>query len=81
MVEDTSIFNLKDFFLIRTFLKKAKQDVKYGIGIILLIIYIKILLKDFSGLTNPVKTLTFYIYELLEVIIIDKYKNFIFATV
>lgn len=56
MVEDASIFNLKDFFLLRTFLKEAKQDVKYGIGIILLIIYIKILLKDFSGPANLVKT-------------------------
>ena len=69
-------FSLK-FFLILTFLKKYNKIFIIIFFFILVIIYLKIILKEFLDLINLFKIKIFYIYKLIKVIIIYKNNNFI----
>lgn len=49
-------------------------------GLFLIIVYIKLIIREFLGLTNLSKTHAFDIYETIEVILVSKDKNLIFVT-
>lgn len=80
LVQDLSIFSLKNSFFFKILLKILGRGICSSIYFILLIINIKIILKEFLGSVNLFGAQIFCIYELLEIIIVYKYKKFILTT-
>lgn len=60
-------------------MQKVKHSIYSSASFVLLIISLKIILKELLSLTNLTKTQLFYVYELIEVIMVGKNKDFIFA--
>lgn len=56
-----------------------KKDIQNLTNFILVIVNIKIILKQFLELFDLIKALNFYIYKLLYIVIIYINKNLIFA--
>lgn len=79
MIKNLSIFDLKLFFLIYIFLKKAKKSICNSIGLVLIIIDPKIIFEKLLGLLDLTKAQTLYIYQLTGVFIINKNKDLVFA--
>lgn len=72
-MEDISIFNSKSLFFIEVLLGEVEEGVGDGVSFALLIINMEIILREFLGLADLARTQTFYIYELMEIVIIGKY--------
>ncbi len=79
MIKNLSIFNSKSFFLGLTSLWEVKQSILHSISFFLTIIGLEVVLRELWGLADLTRAQTLWNYKLVEVIIISKDKNFIFA--
>ncbi len=71
--------HFKRFFLDRVFLGEARQNISCSISFSLTIIDLKVILREFLGLTDLTKAQTFYIYKLTEIVMVNEDKDLIFA--
>ena len=78
MMGNLNVFSLKLFFFIKALLKKTRQCIYFFIYIILIIINSKMITKELLIPTDLKKAQTFYIYELLKIIIVGKNENLMF---
>lgn len=74
------IFIFEHFFLGLTSLWKSRQSVSPNISLSLTMINSEVILQKFLGPADLTKTLAFYIYELIKVIIVSKNENLVFST-
>ena len=79
-MKNSIVLSLKLFFHIESSLKKAKERVCNFICFIVIIIYLKIVLKHFLSLPDLFGAQTFCIHKITKVVIIDKYEDFMFET-
>lgn len=70
-MKNLDIFDLKFFFFIENLLKKGKKSICSLIIFVLLVINLKVILKEFLSLTNLSKAQAFYIHKPIKIIIID----------
>ena len=78
-MEDWSVFSSKLFFLIKTIIKKARQRVCCSSHLIVIIINLKMVTTELLGLMDLTKAQSLCIHELLEVIMVGKNKDLVFA--
>ena len=79
-MKNLSIFILEHFFLSLISLREAKQSICRSISFFLMIIYLKVVLRELLSLADLIRAQVFYIYELTEIVMVNKDKNFVFAT-
>lgn len=68
--ENFEYSQLKIFFFIKAFFKKAKKNICSSIGLALLRIDLKIISKKLLGLLNLGKAQTFSIHKLMGIVIV-----------
>ena len=64
MLNNSCIFNLKNFFLILALLKVAKQSISSSISLALTVINMEIVVEELLGLANLAEAQVFHIHEL-----------------
>ncbi len=79
MLKNLGILICKSFFFSLTSLKEVKQSISCSISFFLTIIDLKMVLRELLGLADLTKAQTFCIHELMEVIMINKDEDFVFA--
>ncbi len=79
-MKNLEILICESFFLDLAFLKEVRQTISYSISFSLTIIDLEVVLREFLGLVDLIKAQTLYIYELKEVIIVNKDEDLVFAT-
>lgn len=78
MMKNLGVLIFESFFLGLTFLIEARRNISHNISFFLIIIDIKVELRECLGLADLIKTQTFCINKLIEVIMISKDKELIF---
>ena len=77
MINETNK-NFEDFDL-EIFLYKAKQSIYSSVVFFLIIINLKIIIKEFLDLIDLIKAQTFHIYKLTKFVIVYKNKKLVFV--
>ena len=75
-MQDFDILGLEDLFLFYILLRILKQGINSFIGFTLAIIDLKVVSKEFLGLTDLSRAQTLNIYKSLKVFIVEKHENF-----
>lgn len=75
-MEDLNILRSKDLFFLNTLLRVLRQGIGSSVCFALIVINSEIITKKFLSLTDLSEAQTLYIYKLVEVVKVDKYKNF-----
>lgn len=78
-MKDLDILIFGSFFLSLTSLKEVKQDLSSSISLFLIIINLKVILREFLGPADLAKTHVFYIDKSTKVIMVNKDQQLIFA--
>ena len=76
-MQNFDVFGLKGFILFSILLKILRQGVNKFIHLALTIINLEVILGKFLDTTNLSGAQTFDIHKLLEIVVVDKYKNLI----
>lgn len=79
-MQNPSIFSFQFVFFDLTFLEKTKQSIYNFISLVLRKINLIIVIKELLDSLNLFEAQTFCIDELIEVVIVYKYQNFVFVT-
>ena len=69
-MQDSSVFGLKLFFLIKSSLEEARESIYSPIGFTLTIINLKIVPRELLGPFDLLNAQTFYIHKPTEVVIV-----------
>ena len=75
-MQDFDVFGLKDLFFFYTPLKVSRQDISSSISFDLMIVNLKAVTGEFLGLADLFEAQTLCIHESAEVIMVNKYKDF-----
>ena len=75
MVQDFDILGLEGLFLFCTLLKVSKQGISGSICLILTIINLKMVIREFLSPTDLSGAQTLCIHELLEVVVVVEYEH------
>ena len=78
-MKDLTILNMKLIFFILASLEESWQSVSSCICLALVIIDLKMVLREFLGAMDFLGAQTFCIHETTEIIVVCKDKNFMFA--
>ncbi len=78
-MQDLGIFGLEGSFFLRTPVRVLWQGISSSISFALTIIYPKIVLWQLLGLAKLPRTQAFHVHKALEIIVVCKHENFIFA--
>lgn len=78
-MKNLEILICESFFLNLAFLKKVRQSISHNIIFFLTIVDLKIVLREFLGLVDLIRAYTLYIYELREVIMVNRDEDLVFA--
>ena len=78
-MQDLSIYGLKSFFYLSTLLEILWQDINSFISFAISIINPKVIPWLFLSLMDMLKAQTLYIHIILDIIIVCKYEEFMFA--
>ena len=78
-MKNMSVFGLKLFFFIETFLKEARYGICSSIGLALAILDLKMISEELLGPLDPTKAQTLCIHKPIEVVMVGQNKNFVFA--
>ena len=76
-MKNLSVFSLKLFFLIMASVRKVKEGVCSSVCFALLIINLKVVIREFLSPMDLSGAQTLCIHELAEVIVVGEYKDFI----
>ena len=76
MVQNFDILGLKSFFFLSTPLKILKKGISSCIYLVLAIIDLEMVMKMFLSPENLSGAQTLFIHELLNIVMVDKHKNF-----
>lgn len=79
MVKNLSILILERFFLDLASLGEVRKSISRSISFSLIIIDLKVVSKELLGSMDLEKAQAFYIHKLIDVIIVSKDKDLIFA--
>ena len=77
MIKNLSIFIFERFFLSLVSLGKARYNISRSISFSLMIIDLKVVLKEFLGPTDLGRAQAFRIHELTKIIIVSNDKDFV----
>ena len=75
MVEDFDVDGLEDLFFLCTLLRVLRQSISSSISFALSIINLDVITREFLSLADFFGAQTLCVYEMAEVIMIDKYKH------
>ena len=78
-MKNLNIFIFEHFFLSLASLWEVRQSICRSISFSLTIINLEVVLRELLGPADLKRAQAFYIYELMEVIIVNKDKNLVFA--
>ena len=79
-MKNFSILIMEYFFLSLAPLGEARQSINHNISFFLMIIDLKMVSKELFGSADLTRLQVFCIYKLMEVIMVNKNKNLVFAT-
>lgn len=79
MMENLSILISGRFFLNLAFLEKVRQSISCSINFFLIIIDSEVILRELLGLTDLARAQVFYIYESMEVVVVNEDEKLVFA--
>lgn len=71
---------LAKYLLFLTSLEKVGQSISSSIGLALMIVDLEVVMRELLGQVYLARTHILCIYELTEIVIIGKHKNFMLAT-
>ena len=75
-MQNLDIFRLEGVFLLSTPLKVSRQSIGISIGLILTIINVKVVTREFLSPADLSRAQTLRVHELSEVVIVGKHKDF-----
>ena len=79
-MEDSDILGVEDIFLLYTLLRVLRQGISSSVSFALTIIDLKVVTREFLGLTNLFGAQTLYVHESMKVVMVCKDEDFVFAT-
>lgn len=79
MVENLGVLSLKNIFFSLISLQKASQGINSNIGLFLMVVNFKIILREFLSPPDLSKTQVLGIYKATKIVVVSKDKDFIFA--
>ena len=75
-IEDFDVLGSENFFFFYTLLRVLRQGVSSSICLTLTIINLEVVTREFLGQADLSRAQTLYVYELAEVVVVRKHKNF-----
>lgn len=79
MVQDLCVFGLENSFFFSILLKISREDISNSISFALAIIEPKIILWQLLSLSNLSRAQALYIHEAIEIVMVRKIKDLMFA--
>ena len=74
-VQNFDNLGLESFFFLCTLLKVSRYDVSSFITLVLIIIDLEVITREFLNLADLFGVQILYVYEMAEVVVDDKYKQ------
>ena len=74
-MQNLNFLGSEAFFFLCTLLKVLRQDISSFISLILMIIDLKVVTKEFLSPVNLLKAQVFHIYKPVEVVVVGEYKH------
>lgn len=78
-MKDLSIFSLKILFFLIIPIRVARQSISSCICFVLVVDHLKVVIIEFLGLTDLIRTQVFFIYKLTKIVIVSKDKDLMFT--
>lgn len=78
-MKNFGVFSSKTFFFLLTLLRVMRQDINSCIYVTLVVINLKMIMRQLLCLPNLTKTNTFCVHKTRKVVVIGKDKNLMFA--
>ena len=76
-MENLDVFDAKSLFFFCTLLKVSKQGISSSVSLALMIIDLKVVIKELLGPADLSGAQTLYVHEPAEVVMVGKYKYLI----
>ena len=76
-MQDFNVFYLEGFFFFSTLLRVSKQGIGSSVSLVLMIIDLEVVIREFLSPADLSEAQIFYVHELLKVVMVGKHKNFI----